>query len=109
MWAPTSRSPLVSLNGWPAMPVLDGPNTDAGTFALSIPVLWTDYPLAGEVTVRLSCHSLTAQDGLTLVVRVGAAVCTAPGEALARVLWPPPAGTAPTCTFGDQSPGCAHE
>ena len=89
----------VALSGWEGVPVLDGPDSDAGLFSLVIPALWQEFAADGAVTLQLTCHSLSIQDGLTLVVRVGAAVCTAPGEALAAFV-PPTSGQALTCTFG---------
>ena len=89
----------VSLNGWPGVPVLDGPDSDAGTFSLTVPVLWRDFADAGEMTLQLACHSIAAQSGLTLIVRVGAAVCTATGAVLPGFV-APTSGPQLTCTFG---------
>ena len=92
----------VALNGWPGAPALDGPDSDAGLFSLVIPILWADLAPGGAMTLQLACHSLTNQNGQTLVVRVGAAVCAAPGEALAAYS-APTTGPTLTCTFGDQT------
>ena len=92
----------VSLNGWPGVPVLDGPNSDAGTFALTIPVLWRDFATDGQMTLQLACHSIALQTGLTLIVRVGAAVCTSTGSAMPGFV-APATGTLLTCTFGAQN------
>ena len=87
----------VSLNGWPASPILIGPDSDAGTFAMTIESLWNDYIAAGSITIQLNCHSITAQSGI-LVTRVGAAVCLASGEALPAFV-APVGGSLLTCTF----------
>lgn len=92
----------VSVNGWPGIPVLDGPNTDAGTFSLSIPVLWRDFATDGQMTLQLACHSLTNQTGLTLIVRVGPAVCTGDNGTLPGFV-APTTGQQLTCTFGAQA------
>ena len=92
----------ISLNGWPAQPVLDGPDSDAGVFSLSVPALWDDYPSGGVMTLQLTCHSLTNQTGLTLQVRVGAAVCVGDTETLPA--WAAPtSGTLMSCAFGSQT------
>ena len=91
----------VSLNGWPASPVLDGPDSDTGPFALVIPMLWDDYAADGVMTFRVTCHSITNQNGLSLQMRVGAAVCTGDGEALGAYS-APNAGQLVICTFGNQ-------
>ena len=92
----------ISLNGWPAQPVLDGPDSDAGVFSLSVPALWDDYPSGGVMTLQLTCHSLTNQTGLTLQVRVGAAVCVGDTETLPAWV-APTSGTLMSCAFGSQT------
>ena len=92
----------VALNGWPGVPVLDGPNTDAGLFSLVIPVLWRDFAEAGQMTLQLTCHSMTNQNALTLSVRVGAAVCTGANESVPAFV-APTTGALLTCTFGPQA------
>ena len=91
----------VTLNGWPAWYVLAGPDSDAGVFNLSVPVLWDDYPIGGLMTLQLTCHSITNQNGLTLQVRVGAAVCVGDTETLPAFV-ARTSGTPLTCTFGNQ-------
>ena len=92
----------VSLNGWPVQPVLDGPDSDAGVFSLSVPSLWDDYPSGGVMTLQLSCHSITNQNGLTLQVRVGNAICIGDTETLPAFVVPT-SGTTLTCAFGAQT------
>ena len=92
----------ISLNGWPAQPVLDGPDSDAGVFSMSVPSLWDDYPSGGVMTLRLTCHSITNQSGLTLTVRVGDAVCVGDTETLPALV-APTSGTPLTCVFGAQT------
>ena len=89
----------VAVNGWPGIPILDGPDSDAGAFSLVIPVLWRDFADAGQMTLQLTCHSAALQDALTLIVRVGVPVCTATGTALPGFV-APTSGTTLTCTFG---------
>ena len=92
----------VSLNGWPTQPVLDGPDSDAGVFSLSVPALWDDYPSGGLMTLQLSCHSITNQNGLTLQVRVGNAICIGDTETLPAFV-APTSGTPLSCAFGAQT------
>ena len=93
----------VSLNGWPGAPVLDGPDdSDTGPFSLVVPMLWDDFAPGGTISLQLTCHSLTNQNGLTLTVRVGAAVCTAATEVLPAFV-APTSGTPLTCGFGNQA------
>jgi hypothetical protein len=92
----------VSLNGWPAVPVLDGPDSDAGTFAMAIPVLWRDFAENGPMTLQIACHSAALQTGLTLMVRVGVPVCTGDNGTLPGFV-APTTGQLLTCTFGAQN------
>jgi hypothetical protein len=92
----------VSLNGWPAVPVLDGPDSDAGTFAMAIPVLWRDFAENGPMTLQIACHSAALQTGLTLMVRVGIPVCTGDNGTLPGFV-APTTGQLLTCTFGAQN------
>ena len=89
----------VTVSGWPGEYALDGPDSDTGLFSLVIAELWQDFAAGGLVRLQLTCHTITVQSGLTLMVRVGPAVCTAPGEAVAAFT-APTSGPTLTCTFG---------
>ena len=92
----------VSLNGWPGIPVLDGPDTDAGTFALAVPILWKDFAENGLMTLQMACHSIPNQNGQTLIVRVGPALCHAANTSMPGFV-APTSGQELICTFGPQA------